>query len=71
MRLPLRTLIDKPNQTELAAKGWIPTSATDVIQNPIEVLSRDPDNPNFLRPATCGHESALSKMKPLQVSRTT
>ncbi len=31
-------------------KGWVPPTAKDVLKERIELLSLDPNDPNFLRP---------------------
>jgi hypothetical protein len=40
-----------PTGTSFVDKGWIPPGPEDVRQEPIEVLSRNPASPDFLRPA--------------------
>jgi nitrous oxidase accessory protein NosD len=51
------------NGREIAAgrkqdKGWIPLAPSDLSGDHLQVLSRDPDHPNFLRP---GSSSPLSR----------
>jgi nitrous oxidase accessory protein NosD len=46
--------VKRPKGNDVISKSWIPprsTPPTDVIKSKIEVLSREPDSPDFLRPA--------------------
>jgi hypothetical protein len=40
-----------PTGEVIVAKAWIPPDARDVVQGKIDVLARDPDHGDFLRPA--------------------
>jgi serine/threonine protein kinase len=49
--------VGRPNSADATARAWIPPSATDVIKDRIDVLSRDPAHTDFLRP---GNDSPLA-----------
>jgi hypothetical protein len=40
-----------PTGEGIVAKAWIPPDAADTLQEDIEVMTRDPDRADFLRPA--------------------
>jgi hypothetical protein len=40
-----------PTATDLFSKSWVPPSAGDILREQIAVQSREPAEPNFLRPA--------------------
>jgi hypothetical protein len=40
----------EPTEASLLAKSWIPPGTHDVMKDQLDVLSRDPKSPDFLRP---------------------